>query len=129
MPVAWPWCVLSPTMQTFAILLITRSTQLSPSEMTIQTVNMPEELQSYWKQLDCGFPRVAEVFPDCLREAQALLSDEGLTAYIEHARFLGKMGRGAEPILIFLEEWPEVAKVAGEEVLSDIMGFVRKMWK
>lgn len=97
--------------------------------MTIQTVNIPEELQPYWKQLDCGFPRVAEVFPDCMREAQALLSNEGLTAYIEHARFLGKMGRGAEPILIFLEEWPEVAKVAGEEVLSDIMGFVRKMSK
>lgn len=97
--------------------------------MSTQTVNIPEELQAYWAQLDCGFPRVAEVFPDCMREALALLSDEGITAYIEHARFLGKMGRGAEPILIFLEEWPEVAKVAGEEVLSDIMGFVRKMWK
>jgi nitric oxide reductase NorD protein len=97
--------------------------------MTTQAANIPEELQSCWTQLDCGFPRVAEVFPDCMREAQALLSDEGLTAYIEHARFLGKMGRGAEPILIFLEEWPEVAKVVGEEVLSDIMGFVRKMWK
>ena len=97
--------------------------------MTTQTTDMPEELQSCWTQLDCGFPRVAEVFPDCMREAQALLSAEGIAAYIEHARFLGKMGRGAEPILIFLEEWPEIARVAGEEVLSDIMGFIRKMWK
>ena len=97
--------------------------------MATQTVDIPENLQSYWTQLDCGFPRVAEVFPECMREALAILSAEGIAAYIEHARFLGKMGRGAEPILIFLEEWPEVAKLAGEEVLSDIMGFVRKMWK
>lgn len=97
--------------------------------MVKPTATIPEDLQSYWSQLDCGFPRVAEVFPDCMREALVLLSTQGVDAYIEHARFLGKMGRGAEPILIFLEEWPEVAKVAGEEVLVDIMGFVRKMWK
>lgn len=97
--------------------------------MTTQTADIPEELQTYWAQLDCGFPRVAEVFPDCMREAQAMLSEEGIAAYIEHARFLGKMGRGAEPILIFLEEWPEVAKVTDEDVLPNIMDFVRKMWK
>ena len=97
--------------------------------MVTPIATIPEDLQSHWKQLDCGFPRVAEVFPDCMREALTLLSPQGVDAYIEHARFLGKMGRGAEPVLIFLEEWPEVAKVAGEDILSDIMGFVRKMWK
>ncbi|MBU1776339.1 MAG: VWA domain-containing protein, partial [Gammaproteobacteria bacterium] len=44
-----------------------------------------------------------------------------------NARFLGKMGRGAEPILIFLEEWPAVAKLLGEEALSDVMGAVQRM--
>jgi len=97
--------------------------------MTTPTADIPEDLQAYWNELDCGFPRVAEVFPDCMRHAQALLSAEGLAAYIEHARFLGKMGRGAEPILIFLEEWPEVAKVVGEEVLPHIMTFIRKLWR
>ena len=97
--------------------------------MTTQTVEIPEDLRFYWTQLACGFPRVAEVFPDCMRVALAILSPAGMLAYIEHASFLGKMGRGAEPILIFLEEWPEVAEVVGEEVLSDIMGFIRKMWK
>jgi nitric oxide reductase NorD protein len=97
--------------------------------MSTQAVNIPEELQAYWAQLDCGFPRVAEVFTDCMHEAQVSLSAEGINAYVEQARFLGKMGRGAEPILIFLEEWPEVAKVVGEEALGDIMAFVRKMWK
>lgn len=97
--------------------------------MTTQTVDIPEDLQAHWIELGCGFPRVAEVFPECMREALNTLSPQGMTAYIEHARFLGKMGRGAEPILIFLEEWPAVAKVVGEAVLPDIMGFIRKMWK
>ncbi|OFZ67754.1 MAG: hypothetical protein A2V79_01225 [Betaproteobacteria bacterium RBG_16_56_24] len=95
----------------------------------METLTIPAELEAYWRQLDCGFPRVAEVFPDCMREAQVSLSGQGVDAYIENARFLGKMGRGAEPILIFLEEWPEVAKVVGEDALPDIMEFIRKMWK
>ncbi|MBA4381334.1 MAG: hypothetical protein C0406_02100 [Sideroxydans sp.] len=97
--------------------------------MATPVVEIPAELQSYWKNLDCGFPRVAEVFPECMQEALAKLSNDGIDSYIEHARFLGKMGRGAEPILIFLEEWPGIAKSIGEDSLQDIMLFIRKMWK
>lgn len=89
----------------------------------------PNEFERYWQQLDCGFPRVAEVFPDCMREALRKLSDEGVAAYIEYARFLGKMGRGAEPILIFLEEWPSVSKSLGEDALPAIAECVRRMYK
>jgi hypothetical protein len=95
----------------------------------METVEIPEQLQPYWTELACGFPRVAEVFPDCMREALATLSKNGVEAYIENARFLGKMGRGAEPILIFLEEWPAVAKTLGEDTLPEIMEFIRSMWK
>jgi uncharacterized protein YegL len=95
----------------------------------METAIIPAELEAYWKQLDCGFPRVEPVFADCMREALATLSRQGVDAYLEHARFLGKMGRGAEPILIFLEEWPAVAKTLGEEALPAIMDFIRKMWK
>jgi hypothetical protein len=95
----------------------------------METATIPAELEHYWEQLGCGFPRVAEVFPECMRAARAALSPEGVAAYIEHARFLGKMGRGAEPILIFLETWPEVAKRASEDALPDIMELIRKMWK
>ncbi len=90
-------------------------------------INTP--LDTYWQELDCGFPRVAEVFPDCMNAALAVLSPEGVTAYIAQARFLGKMGRGAEPILIFLEEWPEVSRHAGEDALPFVMEFIRKMSK
>ena len=86
----------------------------------METVDIPEQLQSHWDELDCGFPRVAEVFPDCMQVALSSLSAAGVSAYIEHARFLGMMGRGAEPILIFLEVWPEVAREVGEEMLPEI---------
>ena len=95
----------------------------------METVEIPGQLQSYWTELACGFPRVAEVFPDCMRVALSSLSAGGVAAYIEHARFLGKMGRGAEPILIFLEVWPEVAGEVGEDALPDIMEFIRRMYK
>ena len=90
---------------------------------------MMTDEQSYWQQLDCGFPRVAEVFPDCMQEALLILSEAGIAAYIEYARFLGKMGRGAEPILIFLEAWPGVAQSLGEEALPAISECIRRMYK
>ncbi len=95
----------------------------------MEIVTIPKEFEVYWQELDCGFPRVEPVFADCMREALATLSKEGVDAYIENARFLGKMGRGAEPILIFLETWPTVAKTLGEDALSAIMDCIRKMWK
>ena len=95
----------------------------------METATIPAELEAYWKQLDCGFPRVEPVFADCMRVALSILSKQGVEAYIENARFLGKMGRGAEPILIFLETWPGVAKTLGEDALHPVMECIRKMWK
>jgi hypothetical protein len=86
-------------------------------------------MQVYWRQLDSRFPQVVEVFEDCMAEALAVLTREGLSEYLDAARFLGRMGRGAEPMLIFLEEWPAVAKAAGEDVLLPVITVVRAMTK
>ncbi|MEZ0236873.1 MAG: hypothetical protein ACAH06_02310, partial [Methylophilaceae bacterium] len=80
------------------------------------------ELQTYWTKLNNGFPQVREVFAACMEDALKLLTPEGLQAYLDEAHFLGRMGRGAEPILIFLEEWPSVAVVLGESALPAISG-------
>lgn len=76
-------------------------------------------------QLDCPFSEIDVVFADCIFEAQALLSAPALEAYIESANFLGKMGRGAEPLLIFLQSWPQTASIAGEAALPAVMKVVR----
>ncbi len=95
----------------------------------METITIPKEFELYWQRLDCGFPRVEPVFADCMREAWTVLTNQGMDAYISYARFLGKMGRGAEPILIFLEEWPAVAKSWGEDSLPEVMVAIQRMSK
>lgn len=86
-------------------------------------------MKGYREQLSCGFAQVGEVFEDCMAEALAVLSREGLAAYLDNARFLCKMGRGVEPVLAFLEEWPSVAKALGEEALLPVMEAIHAMHK
>ncbi len=88
-----------------------------------------DDLEKYWKLLDSRFPQVQDVFEACMLQAFRLLTNDGLTAYLESASFLGKMGRGVESILIFLEEWPVVAKTLGEASLPPIMDCIRQMWR
>ena len=85
----------------------------------------PDQLLAWQVQLDCGFPQVADVFANCMMDAYARLSRDGLDDYLAQARFLGKMGRGVEPVLIFLQEWPQVAQLVGEDALSPVMAAVK----
>jgi nitric oxide reductase NorD protein len=82
-------------------------------------------LQTWRRQLDCSFAQIDDVFAACMAEASAHLSANGLDDYLMQARFLGKMGRGVEPALIFLQEWPPIAKTVGEDALDAVMQTVR----
>jgi nitric oxide reductase NorD protein len=86
-------------------------------------------MAAYWKQLDTRFPQVEEVFEDCMAEALAVLTREGLDAYLEAARVIGKLGRGVDPMLAFLEEWPSAAKSVGEAALPSVMALVQRLQK
>jgi len=81
----------------------------------------PLRHQALRDRLDCRFDAVDDVFDDCLDEAQRKLSAPGLDAYLEHAKALGKLGRGVEPLLVFLEIWPTVAGLAGEASLEPLV--------
>jgi len=85
--------------------------------MTDVVTERSEEFTMYWEKLGCRFSQVNAVFDECLKEAQTLLSKAGLETYIENARIIGKMGRGAEPLLVYLEEAPGVADSVGEYAL------------
>ena len=90
------------------------------------------QVQAWWQALDCGFAPVADVFEECLDEALSSFSRAQMEAYIEAARFIGKLGRGPEPLLAFLEEWPAVAAAASgdqEPLLPQVMGAIRAMQK
>ncbi|MDE2309361.1 MAG: hypothetical protein KGL01_00865, partial [Betaproteobacteria bacterium] len=77
--------------------------------------------------LDCGFAQVQSVFDDCLAYARSKLSAEGITAYIEGAHAICKTGRGEEPVLLFLEEMPQVAAQLGEAVIPEVVAFTLKL--
>ena len=87
-------------------------------------------MKAYWAQLDTRFKQVEEVFEDVMAEALAILSREDIHHYLDAARVIGKLGRGVEPMLVFLEEWPSAAKALGEEAaLTDVMAFIMRMQK
>ena len=86
-------------------------------------------MAAYWKQLDTAFPQVEEVFEDCMAEALSVLTREGLDAYLEAGRVIGKLGRGVEPMLAFLEEWPSTAKAVGEAALPAVMALIWRTQK
>ncbi len=93
----------------------------------VSTVERSAEIEAYWQKLDCKFAQVNEVFDECIKEAISLLSEEGLAAYLENARTLGKMGRGPEPMLVYMEEAARVASLVGEEALVELREFSQYM--
>ena len=80
----------------------------------------PLRHQKLRDRLDCRFDAVDGVFDECIDEAQRKLSATGLDAYLAQASRLGKLGRGVEPLLVFLEIWPSVAASAGEASLAPL---------
>lgn len=80
-------------------------------------------------RLGSTFPAVDDVFDDCLDEALRVLSPAGIEAYLDHARWLGGLGRGAEPQLVFLQHWPAVAQAAGEGALAPLRAATQALQK
>lgn len=105
------------------------TTGLRPIQDARKRVMMHPQVQTYWYELDCGFQPVAEVFEECVYEALAIFSRTQMKAYLEAARVLGKLGRGPEPMLAFLEAWPGVVTAVKDDPLARVMDFVRAMQK
>ncbi|AOV16079.1 hypothetical protein BJI67_02445 [Acidihalobacter aeolianus] len=85
--------------------------------------------EAYRARLDTRFPQVDEVFEGCLQQALTTLTPAGVDAYLEAGRSIGKLGRGVEPLLAFLEAWPETAQHVGEAALPAVMALVGRMQK
>lgn len=83
---------------------------------------MPDalDLPSYRRRLRCSVPQVDDVFPGCMEEASRLLSEDGLAAYLEGASTVCGLGRGQELPVIFLENMPLVARIAGERIIPRV---------
>jgi hypothetical protein len=98
-------------------------------EKMMETAYQHPLMAAYWKQLDTRFPQVEEVFEDVMAEALAVLTAAGRDAYLEAGGAIGKLGRGVEPMLAFMEEWPSTARAVGESALPAVMALIQKMQK
>jgi nitric oxide reductase NorD protein len=76
------------------------------------------DVEAYRLRLKCSFPQLDDVFEDCMVEAKALLSEKAIEDYLRGASLACMIGRGFEPVLVYLEEMPQVAKLLDESILS-----------
>ena len=85
------------------------------------------QLGVYREKIKCSFDQLEGVFADCMVEATHRLSEDGIDDYLEGASLVCMIGRGFEPVLVYLEEMPEVAERLGESALSLVSQSVWKM--
>ncbi|MCU7959963.1 MAG: VWA domain-containing protein [gamma proteobacterium symbiont of Bathyaustriella thionipta] len=78
----------------------------------------PEQIQAYRDQLKCSFGQLEDVFDDCINDAVRQLSEQGVKDYLKGASLICMIGRGFDPVLVYLEEMPSVAHKLGESTLS-----------
>ncbi|TXT25158.1 MAG: putative Rubisco activation protein CbbO [Rhodocyclaceae bacterium] len=90
------------------------------------------ESQAAWAVLDSGFAAAADVFDECWLAAKRVIAADELPAFLEAARVIGKLGRGAEPLLAFLEHWPRVVdatRLPQSATLPAVMAAIRSLQK
>ena len=95
---------------------------------SLKTPPLAEHVVSiYRNELKCNFPQIDDMFDGCIEEAMDILSEQGLKDYLEGASLVCMIGRGVEPVLVFLEEIPQIVAKLGEPVINTIAQAVWKM--
>ncbi len=85
-----------------------------------------DRLSGYRARLACNFPEIEPILADCLRDAEARLSEQGLADYLDGASLVCMIGRGVEPVLIYLQVLPRIAERLGEDSLDLVS---RSVWR
>ncbi|MCC3751169.1 MAG: VWA domain-containing protein [Halorhodospira halophila] len=88
---------------------------------------MTVRLEDYRETLVAADPRIAETLEASFAEASRVMSPRGLHNYLEGARALAELGRGADLVICYLEAMPAVAKEVGEDVLTEVVTAAMKL--
>jgi len=84
------------------------------------TPELDPELQVYRDQLKCGFKQLDDVFSECMEEAQAVFTEQGIKDYLSGASLVCMIGRGFEPVLVYLEEMPQIVVHTDESMINTV---------
>ena len=82
------------------------------------------DFEAYREKLKCSFKQIDECFEDYVRDALRNLSNEGVDQYLSGASLICMIGRGWEPVSIYLEEMPVMAHKLGEPILEIVSKIV-----
>jgi hypothetical protein len=85
----------------------------------------PELVLAHRQRLHCSVPQVDDIFPACLEEATRLLTPQGVEDWLDGASAICGLGRGQELPVIFLENMPRVARIAGERIIAEVVEMAR----
>lgn len=83
------------------------------------------EYPQYRVKLKCSFEQIEDCFDDYVKDALRNLTNKGIEDYFSGASLVCMIGRGWEPVSIYLEEMPEMASKLGEPILDIIS---KKVW-
>ena len=78
------------------------------------------EYPDYRKKLKCSFEQIEDCFDDYMKDVLRNLSNDGVEDYLKGASMVCMIGRGFEPVLVYLEEMPNIARNLGEDMLKII---------
>ncbi len=91
------------------------------------TTEVKTEYPHHRKQLKCSFEQIEDCFDDYMKDALRNLSNEGVEQYLSGASLVCMIGRGWEPVSIYLEEMPQMAQRVGEPILEIVSKHVWDM--
>ena len=91
------------------------------------TTEVTTEYPHHRKQLKCSFEQIEDCFDDYMKDALRNLSNEGVAQYLSGASQVCMIGRGWEPVSIYLEEMPQMAQRVGEPILEIVSKHVWDM--
>lgn len=85
------------------------------------------EYADYRDKLKCSFEQIEDCFDDYMKDALRNLSNQGVEDYLSGASLVCMIGRGWEPVSIYLEEMPQMAERVGEPILEIVSKHVWDM--
>ncbi len=88
---------------------------------------MKVSLDDYREELIGAAPELKDTLEGLFHESARIMTPMGLKDYLDGARAVISLGKGAGLLTSYLDEMPQVVKECGEEIIRDVVGAVLKL--
>jgi len=88
---------------------------------------MSVNIEDYREALEAVDPRIHDVLEATFQDAARVMSPRGLSNWMEGARALSQLGRGAGLVISYIEGMPAVVKEVGEDIVPEVVTSALKL--